>query len=219
MTTHAPSSPPARARRAALAVCLTLGLADLGFINVVALPKALGARPRAVSAPAPTPRIVLAPLPPSAAPETPGPATPGPGVAPAVAQQSAPSDLPEPEPAPAPATLSRPIVIVRFPSGGAALDARARQTLEALVARTSQHPDWTLTLEGHADQRGDVDINERLSLQRARTVARWLHGQGVPLARLQAAGFGATRPLADGDDPGSLRRNRRVEIRIEGGGP
>ena len=36
--------------------------------------------------------------------------------------------------------------------------------------------------------------------------------QGMPADRVAAAGYADTRPVADGDDPESLARNRRVEI-------
>lgn len=67
---------------------------------------------------------------------------------------------------------------------------------------------------GHADSTGPEDYNMDLSLRRARSVASYLAGQGIAPARLHAAGFGETRPVAPDDTPAGRRLNRRVEIVI-----
>jgi peptidoglycan-associated lipoprotein len=108
---------------------------------------------------------------------------------------------------------------VLFDSGTAHLDRRARHTLDEIGERAARHPRWTFVVEGHTDARGDTQYNEWLSTLRARVVARHLRGLGLPASRFKIRGFGATRPVAEGFAPETLRRNRRVEITIERGTP
>jgi outer membrane protein OmpA-like peptidoglycan-associated protein len=108
---------------------------------------------------------------------------------------------------------------IHFNTGDAALNPRARAALDKLVAQVTDHPEWRLAVEGHADARGDEAVNERLSQERAQVVSARLEKLGLPGARVQTAAFGSTRPLSPGDDAAALRRNRRVEVLIVRGEP
>lgn len=119
---------------------------------------------------------------------------------------------------PAPTVRSLELTL-NFDTGQTALKLRARRQLDALALQAAAHPDWKISIEGHADARGDDELNERLSEARARQVARRLQAQELPARRLRTAAFGATKPLVDGTDRESLKRNRRVEIFIVRGEP
>ena len=74
-----------------------------------------------------------------------------------------------------------------------------------------------IIVEGHTDARpistARYPSNWELSTARATSVLRYLVEQrGLPGGRVAAAGYADTRPVAEGDDPASLARNRRVEI-------
>ena len=75
-----------------------------------------------------------------------------------------------------------------------------------------------LSVEGHADAVGEEAYNLDLSELRARTVADALTGAGIDPERVEATGFGETRPLVPNrtpegrDDPEARRKNRRVEM-------
>ena len=71
-------------------------------------------------------------------------------------------------------------------------------------------------VEGHADWRGPAVKNQDLSYDRAQAVALELNQQGVASPRIVVKGFGASRPLYRGKDVENLRRNRRVEVYIDG---
>ncbi|MFV8835100.1 peptidoglycan -binding protein [Aquisalimonas sp.] len=77
---------------------------------------------------------------------------------------------------------------------------------------------WVLQVEGHTDQRPiatqQFPSNWQLSSARAQAIVDYLIDRGVPPERLAAAGFGEYHPVAEGTDPESLRRNRRIEIRL-----
>jgi len=69
-----------------------------------------------------------------------------------------------------------------------------------------------LKVEGHTDNSGDAARNRELSRRRAESVVRAVTGQGIDGARLQAAGQGADKPLADNATEEGRARNRRVEL-------
>ena len=73
-------------------------------------------------------------------------------------------------------------------------------------------PTLKLLIEGHTDNSGDDAHNLALSRQRADAVVRALAGSGIDGARLQAAGRGAAKPLADNKDEAGRAKNRRVEL-------
>jgi outer membrane protein OmpA-like peptidoglycan-associated protein len=83
-----------------------------------------------------------------------------------------------------------------------------------LVERESNWKE--IRVEGHADWRGPSVKNQDLSYDRAQAVALELHQQGIASQRIVVKGFGASRPLYRGKDVEKLRRNRRVEVYIDG---
>lgn len=73
-------------------------------------------------------------------------------------------------------------------------------------------PQLRLKVEGHTDNSGEATHNRTLSRQRADSVVRALTALGIDGARLQAAGLGADKPLADNANEEGRARNRRVEL-------
>jgi outer membrane protein OmpA-like peptidoglycan-associated protein len=205
-----------RPRRALVAACLTLGLADLAFIDAIVLPRVLPSSPatRALAGTA-RPRSATPELPRAQGAGEVGRASRASSPAPVIAQL--------PSAAPAPAPRARPLsptraLVIHFDTGQSGLDARNRAAVDALARRLSSGEAVTLSIEGHTDARGEEALNKRLSQERARAVAERLQARGLRQASLQLAAFGATRPLSDGNDRAALRRNRRVEILVLPGG-
>ncbi len=73
-------------------------------------------------------------------------------------------------------------------------------------------PSLKLSIEGHTDNSGAAAHNRSLSEDRARSVVAALTAKGVNADRLQAAGFGADKPVADNGSEEGKARNRRVEL-------
>jgi outer membrane protein OmpA-like peptidoglycan-associated protein len=69
-------------------------------------------------------------------------------------------------------------------------------------------------IQGHTDNRGDTNVNMRLSQRRAASVQRWLVEHGVEEGRLTAKGYGPTRPVAPNITAYNRARNRRVQFKI-----
>jgi len=87
-------------------------------------------------------------------------------------------------------------------------DRRLQKTLKILQA----FPDYTFSLEGHTDDIGGRQFNQKLSLDRASAVKKWLVDHGVKPKRLTVKGFGFDKPVAPNSTEEGRQRNRRVEF-------
>jgi chemotaxis protein MotB len=103
------------------------------------------------------------------------------------------------------------------PEGLAAMDQLAAAIVE-LEHQIPKEIDWALQVDGHTDIRPIASptfpSNWELSTARAIAVVRYLIKRGVSPDRLVAAGYGEFRPLELGKDEASLRRNRRIELKL-----
>jgi outer membrane protein OmpA-like peptidoglycan-associated protein len=71
-----------------------------------------------------------------------------------------------------------------------------------------------ISIEGHASDEGDDKYNLSLSKARAEAVRAYLVTKGVAADRLNATGFGESKPLVANDSPANREKNRRVEFNI-----
>ncbi len=106
---------------------------------------------------------------------------------------------------------------VLFATASAELGAPAREALARFSGIVASYPDLDFMIEGHTDSTGSAATNTELSLRRAITVRDYLIGQGVPAPRIDVAGYGPDRPVADNATADGRARNRRVEIVLSGG--
>jgi peptidoglycan-associated lipoprotein len=91
-----------------------------------------------------------------------------------------------------------------------------RSVISTHASYLAGHPEQTVTLEGHADERGSSEYNIALSEQRAKSVARTMTMQGVTDQQIQVVSFGEEKPSVSGHDESSWQQNRRVEISYPG---
>jgi outer membrane protein OmpA-like peptidoglycan-associated protein len=101
------------------------------------------------------------------------------------------------------------------------IEAAAEPQLDELVTVLKSYPNAHVTIDGHADGKGDAAYNQKLSERRAAAVAQWLISHGaITGARIETRGLGKTKPIApntnaDGsDNPQGRAKNRRVEITV-----
>jgi len=89
--------------------------------------------------------------------------------------------------------------------------------LDNVAAVISSHPDLpAIVVEGHTDDRGDEAHNMDLSQRRAEAVKAYLVTKGIDAAKLEAKGFGPTKPIASNATNKGRSTNRRVEFKIAG---
>lgn len=102
-----------------------------------------------------------------------------------------------------------------FVSGSAKLLAKSYKSLDAVAMELKNDPDLKLDIEGHTDNTGSDNVNQPLSEKRARTVLDYLKSKGVEESRMQSAGYGSSRPVADNKTAKGRTLNRRVELKLK----
>ena len=102
---------------------------------------------------------------------------------------------------------------IYFDTDKATLKAESEGTLQQVLALLKGKPELRLEIGGHTDSQASDTHNLDLSRRRAQSVVKWLTDKGLAANRLQAEGFGESRPVADNETPAGRALNRRVEIR------
>jgi outer membrane protein OmpA-like peptidoglycan-associated protein len=105
---------------------------------------------------------------------------------------------------------------VQFATGSARILQNSFGILDEVVRLLKVNPEIKhVAIEGHTDNRGSDELNERLSNDRAHSVRTYLIDKGgIDAARLSAAGYGPRRPIADNNTADGRQKNRRVEFHI-----
>ena len=84
--------------------------------------------------------------------------------------------------------------------------------LDKIAAMLRQNPDTKIEIQGHTDNVGSAEYNQRLSEKRAGTVKNYLVEKGIEKERLFPKGFGFTIGTAPNENETGRALNRRVEI-------
>ena len=96
--------------------------------------------------------------------------------------------------------------------------ARLAQTLNEIAAIIPADIDWILRVDGHTDRRPinseRFQSNWELSAARAISLVRQMAENGVPLARMAAAGFAEYHPVDLATTAAAYARNRRIELKL-----
>jgi OmpA-OmpF porin, OOP family len=105
---------------------------------------------------------------------------------------------------------------VEFTTGKSTILQQSYPILDEVVRLLKVNPEIKhLAIEGHTDNRGSDDLNEKLSSDRANAVMEYLIKKGgISADRLSATGFGPRKPIADNNTPAGRQTNRRVEFHI-----
>ena len=90
---------------------------------------------------------------------------------------------------------------------------QAAKTLSSHANYLVKHPKKKVRLEGHADERGNIDYNATLGKNRAVAAAKHLHQQGVKAEQMQVTSLGEKMPIDKGTSEQSYASNRRVELK------
>jgi outer membrane protein OmpA-like peptidoglycan-associated protein len=108
---------------------------------------------------------------------------------------------------------------VLFDFDASVVKPEARDKLDRLARNLLRVGIDRMRLDGHTDNIGTADYNQRLSLRRAQAVANVVTAAGMPVSNVQARGLGASRPVASNGTAAGRAENRRVAIVITAGTP
>ena len=105
---------------------------------------------------------------------------------------------------------------VKFDFDKAQVKQESYGDIKALADFMKQYPQTSTVVEGHTDSVGSDAYNQGLSERRASAVRDVLVNQyGVESGRVQAVGYGESRPVADNATADGRAINRRVEAEVE----
>ena len=104
-----------------------------------------------------------------------------------------------------------------FDTDSSVIRADAQATLGRQAQWLNQYPNYQITIEGHADERGTREYNLALGARRAAATKAFLESRGVSAARVRTISFGKERPVATCDAASCWNQNRRAVTLLGGG--
>ncbi|MCG8563400.1 MAG: peptidoglycan-associated lipoprotein Pal [Hyphomicrobiales bacterium] len=105
---------------------------------------------------------------------------------------------------------------VYFTTDSSELTPQAQKTLSRQAQWLKRYQLYSITIEGHADERGTREYNIALGARRATAVKTFLAGLGVGAHRMRTISYGKERPVAVCDDISCWSQNRRAVTKLSG---
>jgi peptidoglycan-associated lipoprotein len=105
-----------------------------------------------------------------------------------------------------------PLKPVFFRYDSDTLDDDARKVLNENAAVLKSNANWTITIEGHCDERGTAEYNLALGDRRALAARDYLVSLGVPADRLNTVSYGKEFPFEPGHQESAWALNRRAHF-------
>jgi outer membrane protein OmpA-like peptidoglycan-associated protein len=103
---------------------------------------------------------------------------------------------------------------IYFEVGKANLNMAFSSDLDRLIQFLKDNPAARLEIQGHTDNVGSLDLNNKLSQERANSVVDYLTKNGIHKIRLMATGYGSSLPVADNGTVDGRTKNRRVIMKV-----
>ena len=103
---------------------------------------------------------------------------------------------------------------IYFEVGKANLNTIISSDLDKLVTFLKDNPDSKLEIQGHTDDKGSAQLNNRLSQSRANSVVEYLTKNEISENRLISKGYGSSEPVADNNTIEGRAKNRRVMMKV-----
>jgi len=107
-----------------------------------------------------------------------------------------------------------PLRPVFFELDSSDLSTEGQRILDGNAAVLKQHATWTITIEGHCDERGSAEYNLALGERRALSARAYLVSLGLPADRLRTVSYGKEFPFDPGHDESAYAKNRRAHFVI-----
>lgn len=127
---------------------------------------------------------------------------------------SAPPPPPTPTPAPTPQVTDEQVFAqaaqdIYFDYDKADLRPQSQQVLAHLAEVIKAHPNWTVQIEGNADERGSTEYNLALGERRADSAKTALSQGGVGANQLKTISYGKEKPVCTEANEDCWQKNRR----------
>jgi len=103
---------------------------------------------------------------------------------------------------------------VNFEFNSSRLTPESYPVLYHVTQKLKKFPQLKIEIDGHCDSIGTVQVNQRISLERANVVKDYMVERGINESRIKTVGYGFTRPIADNSTSEGRAMNRRIEFRI-----
>ena len=107
-----------------------------------------------------------------------------------------------------------PIKPVFFEYDSSDITGEGKCIPDANAAALQQYASWTITIEGHSDERGTAEYNLALGERRAVAARAYLVSLGIPGERLRTVSYGKEFPFDPGHDDSAWSKNRRAHFVI-----
>lgn len=104
---------------------------------------------------------------------------------------------------------------VRFEIESHHLTKESQAHLDKITVLFKKHTHYNINFIGHTCSLGPLELNKKLSLQRAEKAKSYLISKGIKANRIITIGKGETEPLVENTDPAARELNRRVETEIQ----
>lgn len=101
---------------------------------------------------------------------------------------------------------------IEFTTGSAQILPSSEETLQKVYQTLKFNPSIEVEIQGHTDNVGSQELNQKLSLERAQSVKNYLVEKGIDSARMTTKGYGEAKPIASNDTPEGRQKNRRIDF-------
>jgi outer membrane protein OmpA-like peptidoglycan-associated protein len=103
---------------------------------------------------------------------------------------------------------------ITFASNSSNINSNFTSVLDSVSLVLEEYNQTIIVVSGHTDSSGSAQHNQKLSEDRAGSVANYLRGQKILSDRLETVGFGETQPVVTNKTAAGRELNRRVEITL-----
>ncbi len=108
------------------------------------------------------------------------------------------------------------LVGLNFPVAKSTIESQHFGLLTKVIAAMNKFPQSTISIQGHTDSYGSDERNLQLSIARAEAVKQYiLANSNFEAARLEAVGYGESKPIASNDTAEGRAKNRRIDLVIQ----
>jgi outer membrane protein OmpA-like peptidoglycan-associated protein len=101
-----------------------------------------------------------------------------------------------------------------FKADSSILISTSFKVLDELYAFLKENEKIVIEIGGHTNTIPPHEYCDKLSTERAKTVAQYFYSKGIPEQRISYKGYGKRKPLLAGDSQAARQKNQRVEVKI-----